>query len=351
MTELSHALAQNSTTVRAPKIPLGAQLLRTGLATLCRVSPPLAARLAEDFFLSPKRRPRPEQESESLATARSFSVASEDGELRAWEWGSEGPRVLLVHGWEGRGTQLFALVAPLVTRGFRVVTFDMPAHGDSPGSISSFFHFARAVARMAESVGPLHAIVAHSMGGASTAWALRKAPRPGRLVMVAPPSDIRDFTGGAATVLGLNEAATLELEARLGRRFGVSLRDVRAELVGPQMTTPLLVIHDENDREVPLRSGEAMAGAWPGAALVRTRGLGHRRILREPWVLEAVVSFVDQPAPHVGVGCNASGMPSRQCTAEELVDKYPPGNSTTRGWSEAGKSCYLEYFRSLIPRK
>jgi pimeloyl-ACP methyl ester carboxylesterase len=292
MPELNPALPQNSTTVRAPKIPLGARLLRAGLATLSRVSPPLAARLAEEIFLSPKRHARPEHELESLATARAFSVTSADGDLRAWEWGSEGPRVLLVHGWEGRGTQLSTLVAPLVARGFRVVAFDMPAHGDSPGAIASFFHFARAVARMAEAIGPLHAIVAHSMGGASTAWALRTAPRPGRLVMVAPPSDIRDYTGGAATVLGLNEAATLELEARLGRRFGVSLSEVRAELVGPHMTTPLLVIHDENDREVPVRSGEAVAGAWPGAALVRTRGLGHRRILREPRVLEAVVTFV-----------------------------------------------------------
>jgi pimeloyl-ACP methyl ester carboxylesterase len=259
---------------------------------LSRVSPPLAARLAEEIFLSPKRHARPEHERGPLATARGFSVESEDGELRAWEWGSEGPRVLLVHGWEGRGSQLAALVGPLVARGFRVVAFDMPGHGDSPGSMASFFHFARAVARMAEAVGPLHAIVAHSMGGASTAWALRTAARPERLVMIAPPSDIRDYTGGAATMLGLNEAATLELEARLGRRFGVPLTEVQAVLVGPHMTTPLLVIHDENDREVPLRSGEAVAGAWPGATLVRTRGLGHRRILRDARVLETVASFV-----------------------------------------------------------
>lgn len=291
MSELTHELTQNSTTVRAAAAPLPWRLLQAALGAVSRISPPFAALLAERLFLTPRRHPRPAHERAGLRGARAFEVPAEDGALRAWEWGTEGPRVLLVHGWEGRGTQLIALVEPLVARGFRVVTFDMPGHGDSPGSLSSFFHFARSMARVAEAVGPLHAIIAHSMGGASTAWALRTSPRPKRLVMIAPPVDIRDFTGPASNALGLNEAATLELERRLGRRFGVPLTDVRADLVLPQMTTPLLVVHDENDREVPITSGELVARAWPGAILERTRGLGHRRILRDRAVIERVTAF------------------------------------------------------------
>jgi pimeloyl-ACP methyl ester carboxylesterase len=295
MSELIQTLPQNSTTVRASSLPLGFRLLRAGLATASLLSPPLAARLAERVFLTPRRHARPPHERSGLRTARPFTVDGDDGPLSAWEWGTEGPRVLLVHGWEGRGTQLVALVAPLVARGFRVVTFDMPGHGDSPGSLSSFFHFARSIAKVADTVGPLHAMIAHSMGGASAAWALRTAPRPKRLVMIAPPADIRDFTGGASATLGLSEAATAELEARLGRRFGVPLTDVQAVLVAQHMTTPLLVVHDENDREVPLSSGELVANAWPGAVLERTRGLGHRRILRDPAVIETVTAFATQP--------------------------------------------------------
>jgi pimeloyl-ACP methyl ester carboxylesterase len=291
MSELIQALAVNSTTVRATSHPLTLRLIRAGLSAASRISPRLAALLAERLFLTPRRHARPAHERAGLRTARPFTIESEDGALAAWEWGTEGPRVLLVHGWEGRGTQLFELVAPLVERGFRVVTFDMPGHGESPGTLSSFFHFARSIARAVEIVGPLHAIIAHSMGGASVAWALRTAPRPKRLVMIAPPADIRDFTGGASIQLGLTEAATAELEARVGRRFGVPLTEVQAVLVARQMTTPLLVVHDENDREVPLSSGELVAGAWPGAVLERTRGLGHRRILRDSTVIETVIAF------------------------------------------------------------
>lgn len=295
MTELAQVLPQNSTTVRAPSVPLGMRLIRAGLATLSLVSPPSAALFAERLFLTPRRHARPAHERAGMRDARPFAVPGDEGDLRAWEWGTEGPRVLLVHGWEGRGTQLVELVKPLVTRGFRVVAFDMPGHGDSPGSISSFFHFSRAIALMVETLGPLHAIVAHSMGGASTAWALRKVRAPKRLVMLAPPADIRDFTGPASKALGLNDAAAQELEERLGRRFGVRLTELQAILVAPRMTTPLLVVHDEHDREIPIASGELVAGAWPGAVFERTRGLGHRRILRDPSVIERVAEFATNP--------------------------------------------------------
>ena len=59
-------------------------------------------------------------------------------------WGA-GPSVLLVHGWEGRGAQLGALVDPLVAAGYRVVALDGPAHGDSPGRLSTLALPAHAV--------------------------------------------------------------------------------------------------------------------------------------------------------------------------------------------------------------
>ena len=59
----------------------------------------------------------------------------------------------------------------------------------------------------------------------------------------------------------------------------------------------LLVVHDENDREVPIACGEAIANAWPGAELVRTRGLGHQRILRDATTLQTITRFVAQQSP------------------------------------------------------
>lgn len=52
-----------------------------------------------------------------------------------------------------------------------------------------------------------------------------------------------------------------------------------------------LVVHDEDDVDVPWQDGKTYAEAWPGSRLMTTTGLGHRRIVREPEVLAAVAEF------------------------------------------------------------
>lgn len=289
---------EKSTTVRTKKpVPIPLRAMRGGMQLLSRVSPAGAAAVAEQMFLKPRRHPRPAAEVELLASAWQVPLSTSHGELAAWEWGDEGPRVLLVHGWEGRGAQLGALVAPLTGAGFRVVTFDAPGHGDSGGQRSSLFHVADAVERAAETLGPLHAIVTHSMGGAATLWASRHAPLAARLVMVAPPIDLRDFTRVLSRTLGLPEDVRGRVHSRLEARFGTPMEAVRAESLASAMRGPLLIVHDEGDREVPVACGEAIARAWPGSELVRTQGLGHHRILRDPGVVETIARFVAAPTP------------------------------------------------------
>jgi pimeloyl-ACP methyl ester carboxylesterase len=277
-------------------VPLALRVVRGGMGVLSRVSPK-APPSSPSACSSPRSDARaPPTSGTSSPPARRLSLPTSHGELAAWEWGTTGPRVLLVHGWEGRGAQLGALVEPLTSVGFRVVAFDAPAHGDSPGERSSLFHFADAVERAAEVFGPFHAIVTHSMGGAATLWANRHGPLAVRLVMIAPPVDLRDFTRSLSRTLGLPEEVRGRVHRRLGARFGVPVEDVRAERLAATMRGPLLVVHDENDREVPIACGEAIARAWPGAEVVRTRGLGHQRILRDAETLRTVVRFVAQGA-------------------------------------------------------
>ncbi len=192
---------------------------------------------------------------------------------------------------------LGAFVEPLIARGCRVVAFDAPAHGQSSGTRASFFHFADAVESAAEAFGPLHAIVTHSMGGAAALWASRRSALAARTVMIAPPSDLRDFTRAFARALDLSEGVRTRVHRRLAERFGVPVEDVRAERLAFAMRGPLLVLHDEDDREIPVACGEAIARVWPGAELVRTRGLGHKRILHDPASIQTIVRFVTEGDP------------------------------------------------------
>ena len=71
-----------------------------------------------------------------LESAERQDLELEGKRLVAWSWG-EGPTVLLVHGWEGRGSQMAAFAAPLAEAGFRAVAFDAPGAASSGVSAAS----------------------------------------------------------------------------------------------------------------------------------------------------------------------------------------------------------------------
>src|ERR1044071_921653 len=183
---------KNSTVVRSQN---ALRLARAALQTAYVVSEELGTDLAARWCASPRRHRRPDREREILATGRPFAIdvtlraprwRGQRRRIAAWRWGY-GPTVLLIHGWEGRGSQLGAFVDPLVRAGLSVVAFDAPGHGDSPGHQLFLTEMADCIVDIARAVGPLHAIIAHSFGGAAALLAHQRggvdAPRN---VMIAP---------------------------------------------------------------------------------------------------------------------------------------------------------------------
>lgn len=324
---LAEAQPDNSTTVRSP--PSAPRALRLALAALGAVAPPLAARAGERLFLTPHPAPRRGGRA-PLPGADAFLVRSGREVLRAWRLGS-GPPVLLVHGWGGRAEQLLPFVPPLRAAGCAPVLFDAPAHGASTGRLTSGFGFAEAVSSVAEAVGA-RAAIAHSMGGFGVGWALASGLALDAAVLVAPARGPADFFRLFCDALGLAPAVRAATHARLAARFGVAVEDV--DLARRAGRAPVLVLHDEGDREVPWSDGDAIARTWPAAGLVTTRGLGHRRILRDPAVASAAVSFVVDRLARCGCGRLASEEgPSPSCAQCRLEQDlfHRPGR-----WPSAG---------------
>jgi len=272
------------------------QAVRAAIHAVEPASRPLAARMAGELFLRPRRHGAPRWERELLGRARSFRVPFGDAHLPAWEWGpADAPPVLLAHGWEGRGSQLGAFVSPLLARGFRVVAFDGPGHGRAPSHRSSVVHLALGIERMATILGPLSGVVAHSVGGAATALALgvsRGNLALGRCVILAPPISPERFFGLFTDTLTLGPQLRDAVARYVEEAVGLPLRQVDVRSFSPHLRSPMLLVHDEGDREVPFEDGRAFAAAWLGAKLVVTSGLGHRAILKDPDVTAAAAAFI-----------------------------------------------------------
>lgn len=261
---------------------------------LTPIAPVVAAELAVALFRRPPGRKDSESERTALASGEKTNLALHGRRLAVWRWG-EGPPVLLVHGWGSRGARLASFIGPLTEAGFSAVAFDAPGHGASGGRLSSLPQFIAAIESVADRFGPVEGVVAHSMGGAATTLAMGRGLAIGRAVFLAPAADPAGYSERFADVVGLGPELVARMKAKIERRFGARWEEFDVIAAARKMTSPLLVIHDRGDRDVAWADGAAISTAWPGAELVSTEGLGHRRIVEDPGVVARAVAFLVGP--------------------------------------------------------
>lgn len=265
--------------------------MRFAMRSLSRLAPPLAVKVATHLFSRPNRGQIKPDEIEIMAQAESFDVEIAGLKLSAWSWG-EGPTVLLQHGWSSRGSRLTAFVPPLVESGFRVVTYDAPAHGSSEGRTTTGPYISRSLRELASMLGGIQSIIAHSMGCWAAALGMREGLQVKRLVFISPPSDLKIFSDIFFTQMGFSEKIQTRVEDLLVEQTGVEWSEMKAGALGAGQKTPLLIIHDTDDRVVLLHHAETLHEAWEGSELVITSGLGHRMTVKTPSVVAQAVEFI-----------------------------------------------------------
>lgn len=278
------------------QIPLSLKLTRLGFRTLGRLAPGLAGLWAYRLWFSTRRFPEPRRERRWIETAEQGTMPVDNVPVTTYTWNaSASGTAILVHGWNGRGPQLGGLVAPLTASGYRVVAFDAPGHGRTPGTQTNIYEFSAALQHIAKAYAPVHAIIAHSFGVPVSVLAISQGLDTRCAVGICSPASAEELLERFSGFLHLPKAVDRKMRRRIERRFGVDTWSrLSAEALASKLNVPALIIHDRNDEQVPLSDGERVARAWPGAKFVVTEGLGHRRILANEDVHETVIDFVNR---------------------------------------------------------
>lgn len=253
-----------------------------------KTSPSLAVQFCSRLFATPKHYARPSYELEWLKKAE--PVEFKCG-LKGHRFG-KGPPVMLVHGWEGRGSQLAAFAEPLVEQGFSVYAVDGPAHGDSPGQQTTPVHFARFMMSVASEIGPLKALIAHSFGAGCSALAVHDGLQTEKLILIASPDQYAQVVAHFCDLMGFKETTRELFFQHVTQRVGMRPEDLQISNLAKRLTAKLMVVHDRNDKAVPFETSERIHAAVHGSEFLATENLGHRRILRDPQVVSQVVRFI-----------------------------------------------------------
>jgi pimeloyl-ACP methyl ester carboxylesterase len=275
-------------------------LIGSTLNFVFRLLPGLGGKWTFALFCRSRLSKVREHERKTHEEAVVETITVNGNQIVTYRWGTGQNPILLLHGWESRGSRYASFVHALRERGLSTITFDAPGHGDSKGQ-ATIIEYAAIVQRLYEQHGRFQAIIAHSFGVPGAFLAVRRGVQTGRIVAISGPCEFGYLTEKFCEQLRISPKLHDELRRRTETFFApeTAIWDRFSVSHQPnQITVPILIIHDEADDVVLFDQAQKILAAYgPQATLVTTKGLGHRRILSDPTVIDTAVRFVTEAEP------------------------------------------------------
>lgn len=259
-----------------------------------RRRPEFLGYVAAGYFLSTQKQKPSRKEMDVLALAEQKEFQEKEHRIQYFHWKGEKETVLLVHGWNGHTGNFARIVPALIEEGYNVIGIDLPGHGFSSGRYSNIVLSAKMVCRLVEEIGNPDYIITHSFGGAVATVAQELGVSANKLVYIAPPLRLEILRKSFSTYYQLTEDESESMRIILERKVKQPLSSLDLGKAGSKFDNSLLVIHDEDDLEIPFAMGLAVSKAWKNSKLVQTKGLGHKMILRTESVKDEIIGFLKE---------------------------------------------------------
>jgi pimeloyl-ACP methyl ester carboxylesterase len=258
------------------------------------LSPKLAVYFAAKLFTTPIRFKTPKREliMAKSAQQKKLHIKAINETIDILSYGYSKKKVLLVHGWSGRSTQLFMIADKLLEKGYMVITFDGPAHGKSSGKTTNLKEFIATIDAVNDKFGPFEAAVGHSFGALALLNISGNKELFKSLVTIGSGNKFTQIVADFTKNLGLKREIQFKLKTYLEKKWNTKTVDFAGSEVAKKIKIPTLVIHDTEDGDVPVSSSSEIRQNLQNGSLLISSGLGHAKILRHKNTVEKVVNFI-----------------------------------------------------------
>ena len=264
--------------------------------TLELISSRLASFFGIRLFITPVNFPIPKREQYMLKSAQKkrLQIPEIKKEIEILSYGYSKKKVLLVHGWSGRSTQLFAFADKLLENGYMVISFDGPAHGKSTGRTTMMPEFLKTIEKINTTFGPFEAAIGHSFGATSLYNAAATFLDIKTFIAIGSGDRISEIISNFAKNLYLKEKSAKKIQSGLEKKWVIHLDDFSSSTVAKKIKIPVLVVHDKTDGDVPVSCAYKIRQNLEKGSLFITNGLGHTKILRNNEVVHKSIKFIIQ---------------------------------------------------------
>jgi len=204
-------------------------------------------------------------------------------------------KVLILHGFESSSKKFNGYISALIKKGYEVLAFDAPAHGESGGKEINLPLYVKMIDAIYKKYGPVASFMGHSFGGLAIAHFIEIVPHDAgtKIALIAPATETKTSIDIFFRFLGLDEEVRKEFDAMIVKRTGKQPSYFSIRRAMHQITASVLWVHDEEDGITPISDVLKVQEDNPAnIQFTFTKGLGHRKIYRDQGVMDSVVEFL-----------------------------------------------------------
>jgi pimeloyl-ACP methyl ester carboxylesterase len=275
---------------------LSISYIRIKLKLLSFVSKKRTAALVFKLFCTPFLKSA-DRKPAIFATAEPLNFLLNGLNVTGYQWNKHKPvKVLILHGFGSAAHNFYNYIALLADKGYQVLAFDAPAHGNSGGKTVNAMEYCQMIEKVVELYGPVNGFMAHSFGGIALSLAMEKIAHDEntRIVFVAPATETSTAIESAFELLRIkDDGVKTAFDKLILQKGGHPVKWYSIRRIMPQIKAAVLWVHDEDDDVTPLKdAAKVKEDNFKNIEFMITKGLGHRKIYKDTAVQNKIIAFL-----------------------------------------------------------
>ena len=267
---------------------------KTVVKTLSTLFPKVITSFAYKQLTNPQVHKLRENEVATLNKAEREMFRFKDFDIQLYTWKGGDKKILLIHGWEGQAGNFSDLIEQLLVNGYTVYSFDGPSHGFSSKGKTSLFEFTELVGILIRKF-QVRELISHSFGGVATTYALytNSDLEIDKYVLLTTPDKFTERINDVSEMVGINNNVKNKLIKRLENEINMDITNLNvSEFVKSINVKKSIIIHDKNDRVIPIARSINVHNNWKASEFKEINGTGHFKILKTKEVIDSVISYL-----------------------------------------------------------
>lgn len=270
--------------------------IQTFFIVMSQVNKKWAARLAIELLFRPRRSRRSSSEEKFWQSGVELTFQSGCTGRIFGDINSKNV-ICIVHGWQSQGSRFKKLISDFTERGYKVITWNGPGHGESPGNRTNLAAFSRILFADLKALNiSFYALVGHSFGAAACAFICRLGLDVKKLVLISGPTSAYGVFERYWNFIKLGATARPLFIEYVETEVQIKVDEMSVEKYAHELKQDILIVHDTSDQVVPFSDIENLKKLNLALSYHETNKLGHHRIISDDIVKTTIGNFLT-PAP------------------------------------------------------